>query len=134
MILIKYKHHRNIDNIYFVGGWQGSMYINTTPKASELKYIANVEVKNGVEITKSKIIQEEHTIRFIASDTMIMVLQKLPLLSDVRIAVGSFDEDKVYNLKFDIKSWLNGGSYAQCTLTYAIKTYADKNATIYNEE
>ena len=130
MLRITYGHHRNIGDIYLEGGWEGKLYLDTTPKGSGIKYIANVETKDGLEITKSKVVQEEHTARFIASETMVKVMQKLPLMSSVLIDVDSLGEDKVYNLKFDVTSWIGGGAYAQCTLKYVIKTFVDKNASI----
>ncbi len=130
MIKITFTHHRNIDDIYFAGGWTGIIYLDTTPKGSDIKYISNVENKNGVDIVKSKIVQEEHIIRFVASESMVRVMQKLPLLSDVKITVDDLNEDKVYNLKFEADSWVGGGAYSQCKLIYAINTYVSKNATI----
>lgn len=127
MIKILYTNNRDIDNIYFSGGWEGIIYLDTTPKAGDIKYINNVEVKNGVDIPKSRIVQEEHSIRFVASETMIRVLQKLPLLSDVRITVDDLEENKVYNLRFEVVDWIGGGAYAQCRLIYAIHTYINKN-------
>ncbi len=132
MIKILYSNHRNIDNLYFAGGWTGILYLNTVPKGSGIKYISEVENKNGVDIVKSKIVQEEHTIRFIASETMVRVLQKLPLFSDVKVTVDSLEENKVYNLKFEVGGWIGGGAYAQCVLTYAIETFVTKNAQIVN--
>ncbi len=130
MIRVEYSHHRNISDIYFEGGWTGILYIDTTPKGSGIKYISNVETKNGLDITKSKIVQEEHTARFIASETLIKVLQKLPLLSDINIEVDSLGSDKVYNLKFDVTSWIGGGAYGQCELKYVVNNYVNKNASI----
>jgi hypothetical protein len=130
MIKIEYSHHRDIDNIYFEGDWAGRMYINNTPKAGDIIYINNVENKNGVEITKSRIVQQEHSVRFVASSTMITVLQKLPLLSDVRFTVDSLEENKVLNLKFEIVNWLGGGAFALCKMSYTVYTYVSKNASI----
>ncbi len=130
MLKIEYSHLRDIDNIYFEGGWAGRMYINNTPKAGDIVYINNVEVKNGVEITKSRIVQQEHSMKFVASATMIAVLQKFPLLSDVRFTIDSLEENKVLNLKFEIVNWLGGGSFALCGMTWAIYTYTNKNAII----
>jgi len=130
MITITYTNHRNIDNIYFEGGWTGILYLDTTPKASDIKYISNVEVKNGLNIVKSKIVQEENIIRFIASETMVRVLQKLPLCSNVNIEVDDLGSNKVFNLRFEIVSWIGGGAYAQCKLTYVIDTFVNKNASI----
>lgn len=132
MVKIEYGNNRNIGDIYFEGGWKGLFYIDTTPKANDIKYINDIETKNGVEITKSRIVQAEHTMRFIAGETMINVMQKLPLLSDVKITVDSLEENKVYNLKFEVVNWIGGGAYAQCKLTYAINTYVNKNASIVN--
>ena len=130
MVRIKYGNSRNIRDLYFAGGWEGEFYIDTTPKGGDIKYINDVETKNGIEITKSKVVQEEHTMRFIAGETMINVLQKLPLLNNIKIKVDDLQEDKVYNFKFEVTNWIGGGAYAQCKITYAIKTYVDKNATI----
>ncbi len=132
MVRIAYSNNRNINNIYFEGGWEGVFYLNTTPKGEDIKYINDIETKNGVEITKSRIVQSEHILRFVAGETMIKVLQKLPLLSDVRITIDSLEENKVYNTKFEITKWIGGGAYAQCTMTYAINTYVNKNASIVN--
>lgn len=132
MVKIEYTHHRNIDNIYFEGGWTGILYLNTTPKGNDVKYISNVEDKNGINIVKSKIVQETHTIRFIAPETQVRVLEKLPLMSDVKITVDDLGENQVYNLDFEITGWIGGGAYAQCKITYAIHTYVDKNASIIN--
>lgn len=132
MVKIVYGNNRNINNIYFEGGWEGVFYLNTTPKGSDIKYINDIDTKNGVEITKSRIVQEEHTLRFNASESMIGVMQKLPLLSNVKITVDSSDEHKVYNLKFEVVKWIGGGAYAQCKLTYVIQTYVNKNASIIN--
>jgi hypothetical protein len=130
MVKIEYGNNRDIGNIYFAGGWVGILYFDTTPKAGDIKYISNVEMKNGIEIPKSKIVQHVHSIRFVASETMIDVLEKLPLLSNVTIKVDDFSEEKVYNLKFEIVSWLGGGAYGQCRLTYVVNTYVNKNASI----
>jgi len=130
MVKITYTNNRDVDNLYFTGGWTGILYFDTVPKAGDVKYISNVEVKNGIDITKSKIVQEEHSIRLVASETMIKVLQKLPLFSDVNITVDSMEENKVYNLKFEIVKWIGGGSYAQCRMTYVIHTYVNKQASI----
>lgn len=130
MVKIVYGHHRDINDIYFQGGWQGILYLDTVPKGSDVKYISEVEEKNGKEIIKSKISQEIHTLRFIASETMVRVLQKLPLLSNVLVTVDDFDEDKVYNLTFEVSEWLSGGAYAKCVMTFAINTYINKNAEI----
>ena len=130
MIKIVYSNTRDIETIYFEGGWTGTLYIDTTPKGSEVKYISNVETKNGVDIVKSKIAQQEHQARFIASESLVQVLQKLPLLNDVRITVDSMKENKVYNLSFEITNWIGGGAYAQCILKYAIKTFVNKNAAL----
>ena len=130
MVEITYGHHRDIDNIYFAGGWQGVLYLDTTPKASDVKYISNVETKNGIDIVKSSIMQEEHILRFVAGESMIKVLQLLPLLSSVIIKVDDFEENKVYNLRFEIVKWIGGGSYAQFKLTYIIHNYVNKNVTI----
>lgn len=132
MVRIAYTNNRNIGNIYFEGGWEGVFYLNTVPKGGEPKYINDIETKNGVEITKSRIVQKEYTIRFVAGETMVSVMEKLPLLSDVRITVDSMEENKVYNLKFEVTKWIGGGAYAQCKLTYAIQTYVNKNASIIN--
>jgi hypothetical protein len=132
MVKIEYGHHRNIGDIYFEGGWIGVLYIDTTPKANDIKYISDVETTNGIDITKSKIVQEEYTMRFIASENMVKVLQKLPLLSNVKITVDSFEENKVYNLKFKVTGWIGGGSYAKCEMNYVINTFVNKNATIVN--
>ena len=130
MVKIEYSNTRNIGNIYFAGGWAGIIYIDTTPKAGEVKYISNVEMKNGVEIPKSRIVQHVHSMRFVASENMVRVLEKLPLLSTVNITVDDFDEDKVYNTKFEIVNWIGGGAYALCSLTYNVNTYVNKNASI----
>ena len=130
MVRIRYSNNRNIGNIYFEGGWQGVFYLNTTPKGEDIKYINDIETKNGIEITKSRIVQSEYTLRFIAGETMIKVMQKLPLLSDVRITVDSFEENKAYNTKFEVVKWIGGGAYAQCRITYAVQTYVNKNASI----
>jgi len=130
MIKISYSNHRNIEDIYFDAGWTGIIYLNTTPKAGDVKYINNIEVKNGVDIPKSKISQQEHSIRFVAGETMINVIEKLPLFSDVNITVDSMESNKVYNLKFEITNWIGGGAYAQCRLVYAIKTFVNKNASL----
>jgi hypothetical protein len=130
MITITYTNHRNIDNIYFEGGWTGILYLDNTPKASDVKYISNVEVKNGLDIVKSKIVQEEHIIRIVASETMVKVMQKLPLCSDVNIEVDDLGSNKVFNLRFEVSSWIGGGAYAQCKLTYVINTFVNKNASI----
>ena len=130
MITITYTNHRNIGNIYFEGGWTGILYLDTTPKASDVKYISNVEVKNGLNIVKSKIVQEENIIRFVASETMVRVLQKLPLCSNVNIEVDDLGSNKVFNLRFEVVSWIGGGAYAQCKLTYVIDTFVNKNASI----
>lgn len=130
MMTITYTHHRNIGDIYFEGGWTGILYIDVTPKGSGIKYISNIDNKNGLDIVKSNIVQEEHTARFIASETMIKVMQKLPLLSSVHIEVDSLGNNKVYNLKFDVSNWIGGGAYAQCELKYAIHTFVNKNASI----
>lgn len=130
MITITYTHHRNIGDIYFEGGWTGILYIDTTPKGSGVKYISNVETKNGLEIVKSNIVQEEHTARFVISETLVKVMQKLPLLSSLYIEVDSLGNDKVYNLKFEVVNWIGGGAYALCKMTYAIHTFVNKNASI----
>ncbi len=130
MIKLLYSNHRNIGNIYFDSGWEGILYLDAIPKASDIKYISEVEEKNGLEIVKSKIVQEEHIVRFLAGETMVKVLQKLPLMSTVEITVDDFDSDKVYNLRFEVDNWLGGGAYAKCKLTYVIETYVNKNATI----
>jgi hypothetical protein len=130
MITITYTNHRNIDNIYFERGWTGILYLDNTPKASDVKYISNVEVKNGLDIVKSKIVQEEHIIRIVASETMVKVMQKLPLCSDVNIEVDDLGSNKVFNLRFEVSSWIGGGAYAQCKLTYVINTFVNKNASI----
>lgn len=130
MIKIEYSNHRNIDNIYFEGGWVGKIYLDTVPKADDIKYISEVETKNGIEIPKSKIVQEEYIARFIAGETQVRVLQKLPLMSSVLITVDDIEEKKVYNLRFEVASWIGGGAYAQCKLTYAIETFVNKNASI----
>ena len=128
MIRIEYTNNRNIGDIYFEGGWTGVLYIDTTPKASDVKYINNVETRNGLEITKSKIVQEEHIARFIASEPLVRVLQKLPLMSSVNIEVDDLGNNKVYNLKFEVANWIGGGAYAQCSLKYVIETHVNKNA------
>ena len=130
MTTITYTNNRNIDIIYFEGGWTGTLYLDTTPKASDVKYISNVEVKNGLDIVKSKIVQEEHIIRFVAGETMIKVLEKLPLCNDVNIEVDDLGSNKVFNLRFEITSWIGGGAYGQCKLTYVINNYVHKNASI----
>jgi len=130
MIKISYSNSRDIEDIYFEGGWTGILYIDTTPKASDIKYISNVETKNGREIVKSKIVQEEHQARFIASESLIRVMQKLPLMDDVRVQVDDQEENKVYNTTFEVGNWIGGGAYAQCTLKYSIKVFINKNAKL----
>jgi len=130
MIKISYSNSRDIEDIYFEGGWTGILYIDTTPKASDIKYISNVETKNGREIVKSKIVQEEHQVRFIASESLIRVMQKLPLMDDVRVQVDDQEENKVYNTTFEVGNWIGGGAYAQCTLKYSIKVFINKNAKL----
>lgn len=127
MIRIVYGHHRDIDNIRFESGWLGRLYLKTQPKGAEVKYINDVEEKNGIEITKSRISQNVYTARFVASEAKIKVLQKLPLLSDVRVKVDDFEENKVYNFKFDVITWMSGGSYANCEIKYVIETFVNKN-------
>lgn len=134
MIKLTYSHNRNIDNIYFEGGWEGTLYFDTVPKGNGVKYISDVEQKNGIDIVKSKIVQEEHIIRVIVSEPMTRVLQKIPLCNDVRITVDDFEENKVYNFTFEIINWIGGGAYAQVKMTYAIHTFVNKNATISTYE
>ena len=130
MTRIEYGNNRDIENIHFEDGWVARLYIDATPKAADVKYITDVETKNGIDITKSRVVQEQHILRFICSETMVKVLQKLPLMSNVKIKVDNFEENKVYNVSFDVTNWIGPGAYAQCKLTYVIKNFVNKNASI----
>jgi len=127
MIKISYGNSRDIGNIYLSSGWMGEFYIDATPKAPDVRYISETEEKNGIDIVKSKIVQEVHTVRFMASEAMVNVMQKLPLFNNVLVTVDDLEENKVYNLRFNVSNWYSGGAYAMCDLKYAINTFVNKN-------
>lgn len=102
------------------------MFLDTVPKGSEPRYVNEVEEKNGIEIVKSKITQEKKIIRFIASEAQIRVLEKIPMLSNVRIITDFEPETKMYNIEFNTTQWFSGGAFAKCEMGYIINTFVDK--------
>ena len=130
---IKYSNYKDVNNISFTDGtssntsdWHGYFYLPYIPKGNDVKYIEEIEDRNGVEIKKSSIVQEVKTIRFMASEPQIRTLQKLPLFTDVRIKTGSFDEQVARNVKFSVDSWLGSGAFAMCKIEYAVNIYVNK--------
>ena len=133
---ITYKHHKDVDTISFTTGgasgasnWSGQFYLPYVPKGNEVRYVSEIEEKNGIEIPKSSVVQEVRVIRFVANEAMIRSLQKLPLFSDVRFKVGELDEERARNVKFSIDNWLGTGAFAMCKLEYVIQNYVSKATT-----
>ena len=133
---ITYTHHKDIDTISFSAGgaggspnWEGQFYLPYVPKGNEVRYITEIEEKNGIEIKKSSVVQEVRVIRFMASEAQIRSYQKLPLLSDVRFKVGELDEERARNVKFSVDNWLGTGAFAMCKIEYIVQNYVSKATT-----
>jgi hypothetical protein len=133
---IKYSHYKDVENISFTTGtssntvdWHGYFYIPYVPKGNDVKYIEEIEDRNGVEIKKSSIVQEVKTIRFMASEPQIRSWQKLPMFSDIRIKSGDLTEEVARNFKFSIDSWLGSGAFAMCKIEYTTNIYVSKTTS-----
>ncbi len=133
---IVYTNYKDVNNISFTDGtsngssdWEGQFYIPYVPKGNDVRYIDEIEERNGIEIKKSMVVQEVKVLRFIASEPQIRSLQKLPMVSSVKVKVGSFDEETALNVKFSIDNWIGSGAFAMCKIEYIIHNYVSKATT-----
>lgn len=133
---ITYTHYKDIGNISFTDGtynnvsnWSGEFYLPYVPKGNDVRYVEEIEERNGIEIKKSVVVQEVKTIRFMASEPQIRSLQKLPMMSEVKVKVADMTEEVARNVKFSIDTWLGTGAFAMCKLEYVSNNYVNKPTT-----